>query len=206
MEIELLDADGRPLVPVTDDDASRRAPDRRASPALVAAAVGVAVACCVMVVGGFVAGAIRSRATDDLERRTTSASASEATSVARSGALEATDPAIALQVLQSPGVVVESTGPPADRAMVVEVPRPATTQLSTFVGDDGLQQRRYRVAATTLPSQPGVAGRTVVAAALPLDPVEAADGPLRWAAIVLAAFTGLGTALATRRRLQRRPG
>ena len=159
-----------------------------------------------MVVGGFVAGAIRSRATDDLERRTTSASASEATSVARSGALEATDPAIALQVLQSPGVVVESTGPPADRAMVVEVPRPATTQQSTFVGDDGLQQLRYRVAATTLPSQPGVAGRTVVAAALPLDPVEAADGPLRWAAIVLAAFTGLGTALATRRRLQRRPG
>ena len=205
MEIELLDADGRPRAPRPGDGRVRRPGSRRWSPALGTAAVGVVVACAVLVVGGLVAGALRSRATDDLERRIISASTAEAASVERSGTLEATDPAIALQVLQSPGAVVDSTGPPADRAMVVEVPRPATPELSTFDVVVGSSVRRYRVAATTLPTQPGVAGRTVVAAALPLTSAGAADAPLHVAATVLAAIGGLGAALATRRKLQRRP-
>jgi hypothetical protein len=207
VEIELLDADGHPRVPRPVDGRAGRAPGTRRSPTLLAAVAGLAVACVVVIAGTLVAGVVRGRADADLDQRLVTASTAEAAAVGRNGGFDGADPVIALQVLQSPGVVVESTGPPADRVMVEQVPAPATTELSTFVADDALPGRRYRVAATTLPSQPGVAGRTVVAAALPLGSVQAADGPLRAASTALAAVAGLGAALATRRRLRRRrPG
>lgn len=170
--------------------------------------IGMLAAIAVLLAGGAARSAVRDHPTGDLDRRLAAVSAGEAIAVQATGALsaDAADATVAVQVLQSPGTVVDSTGPPADRPMVAEVPTPGTTELSTSpLANDTSAGRSYRVAATTLPTAAGVAGRTVVAAVASTWPIERDLHRVRIAVIALALLIGSGAAIVTGRTARRRP-
>jgi hypothetical protein len=213
VEIELLDADGGPRPTRPDHERRGRGRSPRRHRALTAVAVGLVAAVSVLLIGGVALTAVRDHLVDDLDRRLTAVATEEALSVQATGRLS-TDTAsgtVAVQVLQSPGTVVESTGSPADRPMVAEIPSPGTTELSTFAGADETSARiapvgPHRVAATTLPTAAGVAGRTVVAAVAPTSPIERDVARLRTTVIALAIVVGAGAALVTDLVARRRRG